>query len=441
MKAFESELIDQHFDEYLVALNRLMQVESVEGPCEVGAPFGPGPKRALEVMLEIARDWGFEVEMVDNAVGFASWANHSDSNDYVGVLGHLDVVAAGSGWNYLPFALTIAGKQAFGRGVLDNKGPTLASLFAAKLLKDSGKVYTKNLRVIFGTNEESGSADLAYYLAKYPAPRLGFTPDSQFPAVYAEKGVVSVELQTSFSRGALAGLSAIEGDFVASSIPDQATFVLSDGTRHRFAGKRTPSNEPQLGLNAITLGASQLNHQPLFSSELQAYLTWLAERLHQQHAGEGLVGATSEMDLQLSPHTLAIRDDQLILSLSIRYSIDYQEEQILSLLQSNLPRLTTQVEITRSFSPIAFDRSHPMLEIMRHSYESVTGLDGSPIITTGATYARFMPNIIAFGPSFPGQIGIAHNHNEYMFVDDLKRNIEIYRLTLDDLLNSELDQA
>lgn len=318
--------------------------------------------------------------------------------------------------------------------MLDNKGPLLASLFAAKILKDSGKVYTKNLRVIFGTNEESGSRDLAYYLAKHPAPRLGFTPDSQFPAVYAEKGVVSFRLTTPFRSGELAGLTAIEGDFVASSIPDQAIFRLSDGTCQQFTGKRTPSNEPHLGLNAITLGASQLHQHDLFSSELQAYFSWMTYSLHNLHSGEGLVGSTPEMDLQVSPHTLELSEDQLILSVSVRYSIDCIEEQIVALLQDNLPTLETKLDITRSFPPIAFDRSHPMLETMRRSYESVTGLDGHPIITTGATYARFMPNIIAFGPSFPGQIGIAHNHNEYMFVDDLKRNIEIYRRTLDELL-------
>lgn len=434
MRVFKSDLVDLHFVEYIKALERLMKVESVEGPAEAGAPFGPGPRKALDVMLEIASNWGFEVENVDNAVGFASWQLDSSTDDYVGVLGHLDVVAAGSGWHSPAFNLTIKDNQAYGRGVLDNKGPTLASLFAAKLLKDSGKVYSKNLRVIFGTNEESGSADLAYYLAKHKAPRLGFTPDSQFPAVYAEKGMVSVRLTTLFTEEEITGLKAIEGDFVASSIPDQATFVLSDGTQQSFSGRRTPSNEPHLGLNAITLGASQLCRHDLFSRKLQVYFTWITNSLHNFHAGEGLVGSTPEMALQISPHTLELKDNQLHLSLSLRYSIEFKEDVILKLLQGNLPTQETRLKVTRSFAPIAFDRSHPMLDTMRRAYETVTGLDGSPIITTGATYARFMPNIIAFGPSFPGQIGIAHNHNEYMFVDDLKRNIEIYRLTLDELL-------
>ena len=82
--------------------------------------------------------------------------------------------------------------------------------------------------------------------------------------------------------------------------------------------------------------------------------------LHNLHSGEGLVGSTPEMDLQVSPHTLELSEDQLILSVSVRYSIDCIEEQIVALLQDNLPTLETKLDITRSFPPIAFNRSHPM---------------------------------------------------------------------------------
>ncbi|WP_172972610.1 hypothetical protein [Fundicoccus ignavus] len=118
-------------------------------------------------------------------------------------------------------------------------------------------------------------------MATHPAPRLDFILDSPFPAVYAEKGVVSFRLTTPFRSGELAGLTAIEGDFVTSSIPDQAIFKLSDGACQQFTGKRIPSNELHLGLNAITLGASQLHQHALFSSELQAYFSWMTYSFRQ----------------------------------------------------------------------------------------------------------------------------------------------------------------
>ena len=42
-----------------------------------------------------------------------------------------------------------------------------------------------------------------------------------------------------------------------------------------------------------------------------------------------------------------------------------------------------------------------MVEIMKETYEYVTGNDGTPVTTTGGTYAKMMPHIVPFGPSFP----------------------------------------
>ncbi len=71
-----------------------------------------------------------------------------------------------------------------------------------------------------------------------------------------------------------------------------------------------------------------------------------------------------------------------------------------------------------------------MVHVMQHSYEAVTGLDGTPVTTTGGTYAKVMPGIVPFGPSFPGQKGIGHNPNEWMKVEDLVANAKIYALAL-----------
>ena len=59
-----------------------------------------------------------------------------------------------------------------------------------------------------------------------------------------------------------------------------------------------------------------------------------------------------------------------------------------------------------------------MVKAMQDSYERVTGMNGTPVTTTGGTYARPCPVSIPFGPSFPGQKGISHNPNEWMTVDE-----------------------
>lgn len=429
--------IDEQIEDYLNALQKMVRIESVEGNATPEAPFGNGPQQALEQALSIAEDWGFQTVSIDNAVGYAEWINDSTTNDYVGALGHVDVVPAGTGWSYPSFETTIENGIVYGRGVLDNKGPTMAVLFAAKLLKDSGQTFKKNLRVMFGTNEETGSKDLPFYLAKEQPPVYGFTPDSQFPAVYAEKGVVGIRYKTSFLKGDLDGLTAIRGDFISSSVPDEAVFIFGNGTEKTFYGKRAPSNEPQLGENAITMAVENLKDHSTLSFELQAFFNWASTTFHDKHYGEGLTSMNdlniSDMAIQITPYKIEIKEEQVIVEVSFRYSVDYTEAQVLSLIKESNFKNTT-VEVIRSMPPKILDRTHPMLEIMKRTYEEVTGLDGTPIVTTGATYARFMPNIIAFGPSFPGQIGIAHNSDEYMYIDDLKRNIKIYELTLQEML-------
>ena len=50
--------------------------------------------------------------------------------------------------------------------------------------------------------------------------------------------------------------------------------------------------------------------------------------------------------------------------------------------------------------------------------------------TTGGTYAKIIPNIIAYGPSFPGQRDIAHLPNEWIGIKDLETDTIIYGLAL-----------
>jgi succinyl-diaminopimelate desuccinylase len=89
-----------------------------------------------------------------------------------------------------------------------------------------------------------------------------------------------------------------------------------------------------------------------------------------------------------------------------------------------------KAELIQNFDPVVFPKDTPMVKAMQESYELVTGLDGTPVTTTGGTYAKAMPGIVPFGPSFPGQKGISHNPNEWMSVEDLMTNAKIYALAL-----------
>ena len=420
-------------DDFLQGLRSIMQINSVKSEPEPGAPFGSGPKEALLATLQLAENLGFDTQLVTPAIGYAQLG---EGDDYIGIIGHLDVVPAGEGWDYPPFDLTLDDSVFYGRGILDNKGPIIVNLYALYALKQSNIPLKHPIRIIFGTDEESGSQDIPMYLEHEKPPLFGYTPDCKYPAVYGERGILGIDITTYFKDESLAELHYFDGDFDKSWVPDYLTYTTEEAS-FQIKGKRSPSNAPELGQNVITLFAKQMTTQKICHGELYDYLEWLYLSFHEQHTGERLGIALSDEasgTLALTPHTLSFnhKEKSSTLSLSIRYPISIKEEALIALLTKQLPE-DVSLDITRSIPSTCFDPQHPMIKCMTHVYEYMTGLDGTPVTTTGATYARVMPNIVAFGPSFPGQKGIAHNKNEYMDKKDLIKNLEIYTCLLAEL--------
>ncbi|AOA02881.1 Sapep family Mn(2+)-dependent dipeptidase [Carnobacterium maltaromaticum] len=419
--------------EFLAGLKKVMKVDSVKGLAETGAPFGKGPKKALETALDLASALGFETKIVSDAVGYAQYGTNND--EYLGIVGHLDVVEAGSGWSYPPFDLTLENGVLYGRGVLDNKGPAISTLYALSVLKELNIPLSKTIRILFGTDEESGSADIPLYLASEKPPIYGFTPDCKYPAVYGERGLVGIEIVTVMPEKELKQISNFKGTFTRSSVPDYLEVTLKNGEEIQIEGKRAPSNAPEMGENVLTKFAEIATNEHFFTGELADYFSWLATALHLKHDGSGLGIDFSDQasgKLMLTPYAFKIEKNKVHLTLSIRYPISVTEEDILVELKQHLP-MDSQLQIIRKMPATSFPLEHPMLKIMQEVYEECTGMDGTPVTTTGATYARTMPNIVAFGPSFPGQKGIAHNKDEYMDLTDLMKNMEIYAVTMAEL--------
>lgn len=411
--------------QFINGLTRIMQINSVKGEKIPTAPFGTGPKEALVETLKLAEELGFKTQIINDAVGYAQLGNNN--KEYIGVIGHLDVVHEGTNWDYPPFDLTLSNDCFFGRGVLDNKGPIIANLYALYILKELDFPFTKTIRIIFGTDEESGSADIPMYLAEENPPIYGYTPDCKYPAVYGERGVLGLELITTIHDNSLDSLTRFKGNFDRSAVPDTLAFSINDN-HFDIKGKRAPSNAPDIGKNVITLFAKKVVQEQLITGEFLHYANWLYHSFHEKHDGSGLTIDFSDKEsgsLALTPVNLDIIDNKIKLEFSVRYPVTIQKETIITNLEKVLP-LDTTLSINREMPSTYFDKTHPMISKMTNVYEEITGLDGTPVTTTGATYARSMPNIIAFGPSFPGQKGIAHNKNEYMDKNDLMTNLKIY---------------
>lgn len=363
--------IDEISEQMISGIKSIVQIDSVQSEPLENMPFGKGINEALEKTLELASKLGFETENVDHMVGIAKYGN---GEDYIGIMGHLDVVPVGDGWNHPPFSgYEDENGRIFSRGILDNKGPILSCLYALYTIKELGIQLQHPVYILFGTNEETGFEDLKHYLKVRKPPILGFTPDCKYPVVYAERGRSTYRICADFKN------IDVFNHFINE-------YILSD---NGYGNK--------LGLN-----------------------------IEDQEFGK----------MQLNGKRLVTLDHQLGFDFSFSYPACITNETIQSTIESKLYN-GLKLECIKNYNPVYFDKNGFLCKTLQSTYEKVTGMDGTPVTTTGGTYAKLMPNIVPFGPSFPGQKGIGHNPNEWMDRSDLILNAKIYALSIVRLANGK----
>ncbi len=348
-------------------IKRIVQIPSVEDQTAADAPFGKEVARALDETLKLAESLGFQTVQLDHYIG---WAQYGDGDDYIGVIGHLDVVDVGEGWKYPPFSAHEEDGYIFGRGILDNKGPIISCLYALYAIRQLQIKLKRPVRIIFGCDEESGFVDLEYYLKHELPPVMGWTPDCKYPVVYGERGRAVIEM-------------AIK----ESQIDEFFEFV------NTYFMNAKPNGE-RLGLD--------YTDEEFGINEMRNY-----QLIHSQ--------------------------DELIFSVTFSYPATLNADIIIGKIKEKASQF--QVRLVQHYLPVKFEKDCPMVQSLQKAYEKITGLDGTPVTTTGGTYAKLMPNIVPFGPSFPGQKGIGHQPNEWMTKEDLLTNAKIYALGIYYLAN------
>ena len=347
-------------------LRRMVAIPSIRGKEEPDAPFGRGPKQALEEVLKIATELGFHTKNIDDKIGYAQYGEDRSDGAYYGIFGHVDVMPLGEGWNSPPLSLTLRDGKLFGRGTLDNKGPILSNLYALYVLKENGVTFDRPVRIVFGTNEETGFGCVKHYLTKEIPPTFGWTPDCKWPVVYGERGRLKVRV----------------------SLPESMVADLYD-----FAN---------------------------------------CKLLHTNHRGEELGIAYHDEDfgmMQLRGETFGIEENQHYVEWTMCYPASCTKSDLLNQITAQLPEKAT-LEVISHWAPVLYDKSSKYVQALQQVYTDVTKSDSIPVTTTGGTYAKIIPNIIAYGPSFPGQRDIAHLPNEWIGVKDLETDTIIYGLAL-----------
>ncbi len=400
--------LESHIDDMTALLRELVAVPSVQGDAEEGFPFGREPARALEIMLRECRKAGFDVENVEN---YAGSADINSLEAQLAVLTHLDVVPAGDGWSSPPFELTQVGDKLVGRGTIDDKGPAVAAFFAAKAVKELGIPLKKGVRLIFGTNEENGSADLAYYRSKRTLPPMVFTPDGEYPVINAEKGMLRVYFSAKYS-----GIP-VRGGTVINAVPA----VCSDDADDYF-GRSAHASTPEKGENAITKFLDiQGNLHPLLNnlSELFPH-----GEFNGRSCGLGFRDDISgDMTCVLS--MLNARDGRLCGGIDIRFPLDRTKAEISGIICEKLRSAGFEIDSCEGVEPHCTDENSTFVQALLKTYERVTGKNGRCIAIGGGTYVHEIEGGVAFGAEYPGEDGHMHSPDEFITVGNLLKNAEI----------------
>lgn len=412
-------------NEMIEALQKLVSFQSIakeEGP---EYPYGKEVCGAKEYVLELAKSFGMRVEDVPDKYAYIEIG---EGPRLIGILSHLDVVPAGDGWTQDPFGGEIVDGKIYGRGTTDDKGPTIAVLYAMKALKEKTTLPAR-IRLILGQTEENGEwRDIEAYTDAEEIPECGFTPDGDFPAIQNELGAMVFQVQMPQS-GFLQG----EGGTAPNMVPARARVKTEFGT-YEASGKACHGCAPWLGLNGI----SELMEKVYQAEPENRFVRMYADLIGKTIYGEKLgVAAEDESGkLTLNVGLLEVRDETATLMVDIRYPAKKNPDEISGSLVRQFSSYGASCECVYHVRPLYTPSDSPVLGALLSAYREVTGDDSRPISIGGGTYAKAMPNMVAFGPNFPGHENREHMEDEYILVEDFLKLEEIYERALAYLLDS-----
>ena len=371
----------------------------------------------------------------------------------------MDVVPAGPGWNFEPYAVTRKEGYLVGRGTLDDKGPSVVALHAMKFwkdLQDAGEApqFPYTVRFLFGANEESGMADVAYYHKHYDDPAFLFTPDAEFPVCYGEKGGYDGELISKpiadrivleFTGGA--ATNAVKADAADLPNTDRIT-VAADGegrAKITAAGKGAHASMPEGGVNAIGLIVDYLLEHDLCTADERAFFE-LDQKLLNHTDGSGIGIKSSDEyfgPLTVIGGTIKIEDDRFVQTLDSRFPTSITADEITERLRQLASEIGGSFENTLLMEPFLVKPDSPVIQALLNAYNEATGEDAKPFTMGGGTYAREFKSGASFGPEKPWVkdpewVGMMHGPDEGVSEDLLKQSFKIYALTLDKLMQLDL---
>ena len=440
------ENILKYQEDILTDLKKLVSIDSYKRNGENG---DQKPKEALNFILKRAEEMGFKTVNVDNIAGHAEYG---DAHEIAGVLTHVDVVPASDGWDTDPFELTLKDGKLYGRGVADDKGSAIISLYCLKALKDFNIVGKRRLRTIFGAAEETGMDDMEAYFKSQELPQIAFTPDSDYGICNVEKGILQLELVFDNDKSNI--VKEFHSGTVVNAVPDKATALLNcDDKKEELLSKLIEESDADFSLekkdNGLLITAKGMAaHAAQLEKGINAavlLIKLLKDAFKNESLGNSLEFINNEISLELHGESIGIYNSDAesgsltlnvgrvdieknssSIKLDIRYPVSSSEESIVEILKNKASEYSLNLTVLSKHEPLYLKEDQEIISILKNAYKAVTKEEAELYYTGGGTYARTLKGRgVAFGPVFPGEEAHLHDRNENLAFDKFMLHAQI----------------
>ncbi len=454
--------IDHLKDEIIEKTQELIRIPSVYSKSDdVNKPFGENANKALEYILNLGKNLGFRTKNLD---GYCGYIEFGEGEELIGIIGHLDVVPEGEGWTFPPFSATISDNKIFGRGAIDDKGPVISSLYAMKAVMENCKIH-KRVRLILGLNEEKNWNCIKHYKEVEESPTLGFSPDADFPCIYAEKSILNCSINANYINSNSDSIRIKEIDCnnnalnvvpkfcsitleidnkkiqmhdlikIISNIIHKSNFeidiykISEQELKLTSHGIQAHGAHPDLGVNAISrliIILDQIFRQYNISNEL---FDFFYQYIGTKYDGK-LLGINVEDEsgkLTLNVGHLSLKDSILEIGMNIRVPI---HTSVCIVKESFIKHCSLYQNLNfcgEHYTPSLYiPKDNILITTLCNIFNEITHLKAEPIAIGGATYARAFKNCVSFGANFPGHKDMCHQTDEFIDIDVLLLSCKIY---------------
>lgn len=407
-------------------------------------PFGIGVSEALRYFASLARKDGFEVinhknMLVEVLVG------QGDKN--ITIMAHADVVPAGEGWDQNPYEVKETNDELIGRGVADDKGPCLACYYGLKALRDNNLLGNYKIRFLVGGNEESGSRGMFYYFheLKKEIPTYGFSPDANFPVIYAEKGMFNIHLSKKVSTR---GLISISGGVATNAVISRCKLIwekqekfikyLKDNNANfeykendnnyeiTFIGESAHGSVPWMGVNAA-IKALEAIYGYSRDEDIKAILNVVsdprARGIDAYYESKDMNNGTNSFNLG----KIYDEDGVIHLVIDFRHVNNCTYESLTPKMEKAANKQGLSIKFGHAVPLLYYPVDSPLISTLVKIYREESGdYDTPPLAIGGGTYAKVTKNVVAYGLEMPGFDPRMHAPGEHIKIAHLDLGMAVY---------------